>query len=108
MAERRHDDRNVVPRRSTRNVHAVQVQVGRVGLPRLIPIARVVAVFQVIDERELDLVAGLQDEARAAERSIVHARFERRVRRLERDHVDGQRRREETVRRLDLVVRQRP
>ena len=60
----------------------MQVQVGRVRLPRLIPLASVVAVFQVVDERELDLVAGLQDEARTAQRSVVRARFERRVRRL--------------------------
>ena len=68
--------------------------------------ASVVAVLQVVDERELDLVPGLQDEARAAEGAVVHARLERRVRRLENDHVDGQRRREETARRLDLVVRE--
>ena len=74
----------------------------------LIPLARVVAVFQVVDERELHLVARLQDEARAAQRAVVGARLERRVGRNERDHVDGQRRREETARRLDLVVRQRP
>ena len=48
-----------VPRRAARHVHAVEVQVGRVRLPRLIPLARVVAVLQVVDERELDLVAGL-------------------------------------------------
>ena len=37
----------------------------------MIPLARVVAVFQVIDERELDLVAGLQDEARTADKVPV-------------------------------------
>ena len=63
--------RRSVRRRAARHVHAVQVQVGRVRLPRLIPLASVVAVLQVIDERELDLVARLQDEAWAAERACV-------------------------------------